>query len=127
MRTQLLLSLFTALGASLCCITPVLAIAAASGTITSAFSWIEPFRPYLISSTVLILGFAWFQILYTKTEDDCGCEQKVSFFQSKKFLGVITILSLLLIAFPSTRSSFSRIIPLSWYKIRRSQRELSLP
>ena len=106
MRTQVLLSVLTALGASLCCITPVLAIAAASGSITSALSWIEPFRPFLISSTVLILGFAWFQILNTKKEDDCGCEKKASFFQSKKFLGLITILSLLLIAFPSYSKFF---------------------
>jgi len=106
MKTQVLLSVFTALGASLCCITPVLTIAAGTSSIASTFTWIEPFRPYLISSTVFILGFAWFQAFNIKKEDDCGCEQKVSFFQSKKFLGIITIFSLLLITFPSYSNYF---------------------
>jgi len=106
MKTQILLSVFTALGASLCCITPVLAIAAGTSSISSTFTWIEPFRPYLISSTVFILGFAWFQTLKTKKEDECGCEQKVSFFQSKKFLGVVSILSLILITFPGYSKFF---------------------
>ena len=101
MKTQIVLSVFTALGASLCCITPVLAMVAGTGSIASNFSWIEPFRPYLISSTFLILGFAWFQNFKTKNEDECGCEKKQTFFQSKKFLGIITILSLTLISFPS--------------------------
>lgn len=101
MKMQVLLSVFTALSASLCCITPVLAITAGTGSIASTFHWIEPFRPYLISSTVFVLGFSWFQAFSSKKEDDCGCEQKESFFQSKKFLSLITILSLLLITFPS--------------------------
>ncbi len=106
MKTQVLLSVFTALGASLCCITPVLTIAAGTSSIASTFTWIEPFRPYLISSTVLILGFAWFQALNTKKEDECGCETKASFFQSRKFLGIITIFSLVLITFPSYSKFF---------------------
>jgi mercuric ion transport protein len=106
MKTQVLLSVFTALGASLCCITPVLTIAAGTTSIASTFTWIEPFRPYLVSSTVFVLGFAWFQAFNTKKEDECGCEQRVSFFQSKKFLGIITIVSLLLISFPSYSKFF---------------------
>jgi copper ion binding protein len=106
MKTQIVLSVFTALGASLCCITPVLTIAAGTSSIASTFTWVEPLRPYLVSSTVLILGFAWFQAINSKKEDDCGCEQKVSFFQSKKFLGIITIFSLLLITFPSYSKFF---------------------
>jgi mercuric ion transport protein len=101
MKTQIVLGVFTALGASLCCITPVLAMVAGTGSIAANFSWIEPFRPYLISSTFLILGFAWFQNFTAKNEDECGCEKKQSFFQSRKFLGIITVLSLLLISFPS--------------------------
>jgi mercuric ion transport protein len=101
MKTQVLISVFTALGASLCCITPVLTIAAGTGSVASTFTWIEPFRPYLISSTVFILGFAWVQTFNAKKEDECGCETKTSFFNSKKFLGVITIFSILLISFPS--------------------------
>jgi copper chaperone CopZ len=98
---MIVLSVFTALGASLCCITPVLAMIAGTGSFASNFSWVEPFRPYLISSTVLVLGFAWFQSFNAKNEDECGCETKQSFFKSRKFLGLITVLSLLLISFPS--------------------------
>jgi copper ion binding protein len=101
MKAQVLLSVLTAAGASLCCITPLLAIAAGTSSAAASFSWIEPFRPYLISGTVLVLGFAWFQNLRVKKEDDCGCEPKVSFIQSRKFLGTVTIFSLLLITFPS--------------------------
>ena len=49
--------LLTAITASLCCITPVLALIAGTSGIASTFSWIEPFRPYLIGLTVLVLGF----------------------------------------------------------------------
>lgn len=101
-----ILSVFTALVASLCCITPVLTIAAGTSSVASTFAWIAPFRPYLVSLTVFILGFAWFQAFNTRKEDECGCEQKVSFFQSKKFLGILTIFSLVLITFPGYSKFF---------------------
>ena len=92
-------SLLTAITASLCCITPVLAIIAGSSGIASTFSWIEPFRPYLIGLTILILGFAWYQKLKPENEIDCECETddlpdskagKPKFMQSKTFLGIVT-------------------------------------
>lgn len=101
MKTQIMLSVFTALSASLCCITPLLAIMAGTSSLASTVNWIEPFRPYLISATVFGLGLAWFQNLSTKRGDDCDCETKESFMQSKMFLGIITLLSALLISFPS--------------------------
>ena len=58
--------LLTAITASLCCITPVLALIAGTSGIASTFSWIEPFRPYLIGLTILVLGFAWYQHNYMK-------------------------------------------------------------
>lgn len=101
MKTQMVLSIVTALGASLCCITPVLAMIAGTGSLATTFSWSEPLRPYLASSTFLLLGFAWFKNLTLKREEDeCGCERRQSFFQSRGFLTIVTILSLLLITFP---------------------------
>jgi mercuric ion transport protein len=38
--------LLTAIAASLCCITPVLALVAGTSGLASTFSWLEPFRPY---------------------------------------------------------------------------------
>ncbi len=100
----------TAIAASLCCITPVLALFAGASGIASTFSWIEPFRPYLIGITVLVLAFAWYQKLKpVKQEDiDCACEddEKPSFWQSKKFLGIVTIFATVMLAFPHYSSIF---------------------
>lgn len=100
--------LLTALAASLCCITPVLALFIGAVGIASTFSWMEPYRPYLIGITIAILGFAWYQKLKPKkAEINCACqEDKPSFWQSKSFLGVATVLAFLLMSFPSYSKIF---------------------
>lgn len=108
--------IFSALTASLCCITPVLAlISGASGT-AAAFSWMEPARPYLIGVTVLVLGFAWYKKLQppTKEEIQCDCEspasaggeKRASFWHSRKFLGIVTAFAALMLAFPYYAHTF---------------------
>jgi mercuric ion transport protein len=94
--------LLTAITASLCCITPVLALIAGTSGIASTFSWIEPFRPYLIGLTILVLGFAWYQKLKSKKEIDCECEtdEKPKFIQSKTLLGIVTVFAIVMLAFP---------------------------
>tara|TARA_B110000046_G_scaffold54983_1_gene61385 strand:- start:4019 stop:4618 length:600 start_codon:yes stop_codon:yes gene_type:complete len=94
--------LLTAITASLCCITPVLALIAGTSGIASTFSWIEPFRPYLIGLTILVLGFAWYQKLKPQKEIDCECEtdEKPKFIQSRKFLGIVTVFAVLMLVFP---------------------------
>jgi copper chaperone CopZ len=94
--------LLTATVASLCCITPVLALFSGATGIASTFSWLEPYRPYLIGLTVAVLAFAWYQKLKPKKADiDCACEEdKPSFWQTKTFLGIVTVLAFLLMAFP---------------------------
>lgn len=94
--------LLSAIAASLCCITPVLALLAGTSGLASTFSWIEPFRPYLIGLTVLVLGFAWYQKLKPQSEIDCNCEldEKPKFMQSKTFLGLVTIFAIVMLAFP---------------------------
>jgi copper chaperone CopZ len=108
--------LLTAITASLCCITPVLALIAGTSGIASTFSWIEPFRPYLIGLTILVLGFAWYltavrqvQKLKPRKEIDCKCETddlpdgkagKPKFIQSKTFLGIVTVFAIVMLAFP---------------------------
>ncbi len=102
-------SLLTAITASLCCITPVLALIAGTSGIASTFYWVEPFRPYLIGLTVLILGLAWHQKLKPDKEIDCECEKddlpdgkagKPKFIQSKTFLGIVTAFAIVMLAFP---------------------------
>ena len=94
--------LLTAITASLCCITPVLALIAGTSGIASTFSWIEPFRPYLIGLTILVLAFAWYQKLKPQKEIDCECDtdEKTKFIQSKKFLGIVTVFAIVMLAFP---------------------------
>lgn len=94
----------TAIAASLCCITPVLALISGVSGAASAFSWMEPFRPYLLGITVLVLGFAWYQKLKPRTAEElqCACDEneKKPFMQTKTFLGIVTVFALLMMAFP---------------------------
>lgn len=96
--------ILTAIGASLCCITPVLALVAGISSSAAAFSWLEPARPYFAAITLLVLGFAWYQKLKPRKaeEIDCACEEdeKPSFWQSKMFLGVVTVFAGAMLAFP---------------------------
>ena len=95
---------FSAFAASLCCITPVIALLAGSSSIAANFSWIEPARPYLIGLSIAVLTFAWYQKLKpAKTNDmDCNCEtiKKASFLQTKGFLGIVTLFAILMMTFP---------------------------
>lgn len=94
--------IITAITASLCCITPALALLAGTSGIAASFSWLEPLRPYLIGITVLTIGFAWYQKLAPVKKDDCGCEiaGKKKFIHTKTFLGIVTVFAILMMAFP---------------------------
>ncbi|HVX92530.1 MAG TPA: mercuric transport protein MerTP [Candidatus Dojkabacteria bacterium] len=100
--------LVTATAASLCCITPVLAFLGGASGLASSVSWIEPFRPYLIGLTVLVFAFAWYQKLKPHKQVDCNCEtdNKKPFTQSKTFLGIVTVVAGLLVAFPYYAKAF---------------------
>ncbi len=94
----------SAFAASLCCITPVIALLAGSSSIAANFSWIEPARPYLIGLSIAVLAFAWYlKLKPVKTNDmDCNCEttKKTSFLQTKTFLGFVTLFAILMMTFP---------------------------
>jgi copper chaperone CopZ len=102
---KIIVSALTAIGASLCCITPVLAVLAGSTGFASSFSWIEPFRPYLITLTVLVLAYAsWDKLNPKKQEIQCACEPdeagKVSFSYSTTFLVFVSVFSAVMLSFP---------------------------
>lgn len=96
-------SILSAVAASLCCITPVLAVVAGSTSLAGNFTWIEPVRPYLIGLSVAVLAFAWYLKLKPKkstTVDCCPSETKIPFMQTKAFLGMVTILAVVMMTFP---------------------------
>lgn len=96
--------LLSAFAASLCCITPVIALLAGSSSIAANFSWIEPARPYLLGLSIAVLAFAWYvKLKPSKTNDmNCNCEttKKASFLQSKTFLSIVTVFAILMMNFP---------------------------
>ncbi|PVY38933.1 mercuric transport protein MerTP [Pontibacter virosus] len=96
------LGVLSALAASLCCITPLLALVAGTSGLASSFAFLEPYRYVLMGVTVLVLGLAWYQRLRTSSQDDCGCEtDRKGFFQSKTFLALVTAFAAVMLAFPS--------------------------
>lgn len=98
--------LLAAFAASLCCITPVAAFMAGIGGVGSTFAWVEPFRPWLIGITTLILGFAWYQKIKSQNDPECACDENLSYLQSKSFLGIITVFTAVLLAFPYYSDAF---------------------
>ncbi|OEK03064.1 heavy metal transporter [Roseivirga sp. 4D4] len=94
----------TAVVSSLCCITPVFALISGTSGIAATFSWMEPYRPFLIGLTILVLAFAWYQKLkpHTAEEVACACDDdKPSFWQSRSFLSIVTVFAAVMLSFPS--------------------------
>ncbi len=101
MNNKKILAVITAtVAASLCCITPVLAVLAGSSTLASSFSWLAPYHSYLVWFTVLVLLYAWYDKLKPSKEIDCDCDAKTGFFSSKKFLAIVTVFSVIMLSFP---------------------------
>jgi mercuric ion transport protein len=96
--------ILSAIAASLCCITPVIALLAGSSSIAANFAWIEPARPYLIGLSIAVLALAWYlKLKPVKTNNmDCNCEttKKASFLQSKTFLSIVSVFAILMMTFP---------------------------
>lgn len=96
--------ILSAIAASVCCITPPLALISGVSGMASAFSWMEPARPFLIGFTLAMLGFVWYQRLRSERTEavDCACEhnERSGIMGSKKFLGLVTVFAALMLAFP---------------------------
>jgi copper chaperone CopZ len=102
---KIVTGILAAIGASLCCITPVLAVLAGSAGMASTFSWMEPFRPYLIGLTILVLAYAWWDKFKPVQQGiACACEdnenEKVSFWYTKTFLAIVTVFAAVMLSFP---------------------------
>ncbi|WP_431217551.1 mercuric transport protein MerTP [Puia sp. P3] len=70
----------------------------------------EPARPYLIGVSIFVLAVAWYlKLKPVKTNEmDCNCDtiKKASFFQSKAFLGIVTVFAILMMTFPLYAKTF---------------------
>jgi len=98
---KIISSIIATITASLCCVTPVLAVLAGSSGLASTFSWMEPYHTYLVVLTVLILVYAWWDKLKPRTDDiDCACDEKSGFFSGKIFLSLVTIFAIIMLTFP---------------------------
>jgi copper chaperone CopZ len=94
--------IIAAIAASSCCIPPVIAAIAGVGGAAGSLSWMEPLRPYLIGLAVVAIGYAWYNHLKPKKDDDCGCDidDKPKWYQTKGFLIGITLFAIVSISFP---------------------------
>ena len=116
-------AIVTAVLASLCCITPVLAVLGGLSGIASTFSFLEPLRPYFIAFTIIILGYAFYNAYKPKEKDEieCAClpaeasakegdddkvDTKKSFINSKSFLWIVAVIAVVLITFPYYSQAF---------------------
>ena len=116
-------AIVTAVLASLCCITPVLAVLGGLSGIASTFSFLEPLRPYFIAFTIIILGYAFYNAYKPKEKDEieCAClpaeasakegdddkvDIKKSFINSKSFLWIVAVIAVVLITFPYYSQAF---------------------
>lgn len=110
MKLTGLVGLLTAFVSSLCCTLPLLTlVVGASGTAAGNWTWLEPLRPYTIALTVGALGWAWYNQLKPTAATDCACDSKrVSFWQTKRFLGLVTGVAILLLTLPAYTGWFSQ-------------------
>jgi len=87
------------IAASLCCVTPVLAVLAGSSSLASSFSWLAPYHNYLAGFTVLVLLYAWYDKLKPSKTIDCDCDSQ-GFFAGKTFLAIVTVFTAIMLTFP---------------------------
>ena len=66
-------ALLAAVVGSLCCVGPVAAAFLGLGVATRVGTAVEPYRPYLIGVTVLLLGWAFYRVY--RPEPACGDEK----------------------------------------------------
>lgn len=107
---KILATIIATIAASLCCVTPVLAILAGSSSLATSFSWMEPYHEYLVGLTILVLLYAWWDKLKPKSDDiECACDEKTGFFYSKLFLAIVTIFVIVMLTFPKWGYSYFAI------------------
>ena len=95
-------TVLAAVGASLCCILPVAVVVLGVGS-AALGAKLEPFRPYLLGLTVVLLGTAFYQV-YKPNREECApgqsCAVSVGQRWQRIIVWVVAILALAVAAFP---------------------------
>ena len=95
-------ALAAAVGASICCVLPV--VVAFAGVGSAAFGAIfEPYRPFMIAATALLLGFAFYRE-YRPREAECAPGESCAVPENRRrqrlLLWIVAALAVLLLTFP---------------------------
>ena len=93
-------SLAAALGASLCCILPVVVAVAGVGS-AALGAKLEPFRPYFVVVTAGLLGFAFYRAYRPQEcEPDQACAVPQNRRRQRILLWLVATMALVLMTFP---------------------------
>jgi len=95
-------ALLAAAGASVCCVLPV--VVAFAGVGSAAFgAMFEPYRPYMIAVTALLLGFSFYRA-YRPQEVECAPDEVCAVPETRRrqrlLLWIVAVLAMLLLTFP---------------------------
>jgi len=102
-KGTLLASIIAGIAASTCCLGPLLLLTlGVSGSWIGSLSAMEPFRPYLMGLTLLLLGLA-FRKLYLVPQScavDAPCATPTNLRRQRAIFWVVTVAVLAIMAFP---------------------------
>lgn len=104
-------AVFAAVAASTCCVGPLLALAGFMGVSASQIIWLSSIKNYLVFGSLIIISYNLYRAYYPKKNQECCSidedstltkkESKlVAFFQSKRFLWSIAIMTLFILILP---------------------------
>ncbi|OSY87956.1 hypothetical protein WH52_07920 [Tenacibaculum holothuriorum] len=107
-------AVIVAIAACTCCVGPLMALAGMLGVSASNLIWLSSIKNYLILFSLLAIGYNLYRAYYPKKEQECcdvnqyeqlsklnTTERKtVSFFQSKKFLWFVAVLTIVILLLP---------------------------
>lgn len=95
-------TVLAAFGASLCCILPVVVVVLGFGSAALGAA-LEPFRPYFLGLTVVLLGTAFYQV-YKPKSNECAPGESCAVPDNRRSqritVWVIAVVALALVTFP---------------------------
>ncbi|WP_272150147.1 hypothetical protein [Tenacibaculum aiptasiae] len=107
-------AIFVAIAACTCCVGPLMALAGVLGVSASQLIWLSSIKNYLITFSLIAISYNLYRAYYPKVQQEC-CDMNqykalsklnenekkaVSFFQSKKFLWAVAIITIIILILP---------------------------